>query len=98
MNNGGIVSSYSNEANNLRVRNQNINNENNNNDNNPNNGTKQISIQYQCCTPYFQFGNVIFFYCPNSLSNLETSDKYYKNSLDLYQMPNPPFAIGSKCK
>ena len=46
MNNGGIVSSYSNEANNLRVRNQNINNENNNNDNNPNNGTKQISIQY----------------------------------------------------
>ena len=71
---------------------------NNNNDNNPNNGTKQISIQYQCCTPYFQFGNVIFFYCPNSLSNLETSEKYYTNSLDLYQMPNPPFAIGSKCK
>ena len=98
MNNGGIISSYSNEANNLRVRNENINNENNNNENNINIRAKQISIQYQCCTPYFQLGNVIFFYCPNSLKNLEISDKYYTNSLDLSQMPYPPFAIGSKCK
>ena len=55
-----IVSPYSNEANNLRVGNPNINNENINNEDNINNRIKQISIQYQCCTPYFKLGNIIF--------------------------------------
>ena len=92
-----IVSSYSNEANNLRVRNH-INNENINNEDNINSRIKQISIQYHCCTPYFKLGNIIFFYFPNSLNNLEISNKYYSNLFDLSLMPDPPFAIGSKCK
>ena len=93
--NNGIVASYSNEVNNLRVRNQNINNENMNNEDNVNTRIRQISVQYQCCTPYFKLGNIIFFYFPNSLKEL---DKYYTNSFDLSQMPDPPFAVGSKCK
>ena len=93
-----IVSPYSNEANNLRVGNPNINNENINNEDNINNRIKQISIQYQCCTPYFKLGNIIFFYFPRSLNNLEISNRYYTNLYDLSLMPDPPFAIGSKCK
>ena len=109
--NNKIVSSYSNETNNLRNINNinvNINNENNNNiinanENNSNeiitNSTiTQISLKYMCCTPYFQFGNMIFFYFPCSLKELEISDKYYTNTLDLSKMPDPPFSIGIKCK
>ena len=96
-----IVSSHSNENNNLRLRDQNQNNENNNNNNNEeiiNSRIKQIMIEYECCTPYFRLGKTIFFYFPNSLKDLGISNKYYTNSFDLSQMPDPPFAIGNKCK
>ena len=99
--NNRIVSSYSNENNNLRnVRNVNPNEENNNNnvEANVDRWVKQISIQYSCCTPYFKLGKMIFFYCPNSLSDLNISDKYFTNTFDLSQMPDPPFCIGSQCK
>ena len=100
--NNKAVSSYSNEENNLRNnRNMNPINENNNNNNNGSNvinRMKQISIQYSCCTPYFKFGKTIFFYFPNSLNDLELTDKYFTNTFDLSQMPDPPFSIGYKCK
>ena len=96
--NNKIVSSYSNETNNLRNRNQLQNNNNNNIETNINHRIKEISIQYKCCTPYFKFGKVIFFYCPCSLNNLKISNEYYTNVFDLYKMPDPPFAIGDKCK
>ena len=90
------VASYSNERNNLR-NNREIN-ENNNIEANINRGIKQITIKYSGCTPYFKLGNIIFFYCPGSLNNLEISNKYYTNTVNLSQMPDPPFSIGSKCK
>ena len=98
--NNKAISSYSNEENNLRNnRNMNpINENNNNNGSNVINRMKQISIQYSCCTPYFKLGKTIFFYFPNSLSDLEITDKYFTNTFDLSQMPDPPFSIGYKCK
>ena len=98
--NNKIVSSYSNEVNNLRnYQNINPNNENNNNnESNINYRIKQISIKYSCCTPYFQLGKTIFFYFPTSLNDLKISDNYYTNTYDLSQMPDPPFSIGYKCK
>ena len=98
--NNKVVSSYSNETNNLRNNiNRNAINENNeNNVSNTINRIKQISIQYSCCTPYFQLGKTIFFYFPHSLSDLKITDKYYTNTFDLSQMPDPPFSIGNQCK
>ena len=102
------VSSYSNERNNLRQsknnnienpeNNENINNNEINNTNNINRPIKEISLKYCCCTPYFIFGKSIFFYFPNSLNDLDISSNYYSNTVDLYQMPDPPFSIGIKCK
>ena len=93
-----IVSSYSNENNNLRVINHNNQNNENNNEENMNSRIKQIMIEYECCTPYFKLGKTIFFYFPHSLKDLDISNKYYTNTVDLSQMPDPPFAVGDKCK
>lgn len=108
--NNKIISSYSNEMNNLRNPGNDINannpnninidnnNESNNIEANINHRIREVSIKYSGCTPYFEFGNTIFFYFPNSLKDLNISDKYSENTVDLSQMPDPPFAIGNKCK
>ena len=52
-----------------------------------------ITIQYSKCLkiPYFKFGNVLNFYCPFT--------KFESNSINLSQMPRPPFIINFKdCK
>ena len=75
--------------------------ENNNNEiitNTTNFRLIQVSIKFKCCTPYFIFGKTIFFYFPNSLKELDISDKYYTNTFDLSKMPDPPFSIGIQCK
>jgi hypothetical protein len=96
-NNEGAIS-YSNERNNLRQFNS-MKKENNNNEIiNTNRPIKQITIKYCCLTPYFEFGKSIFFFCPKFLDNLKLSDNCHSNTIDLYQIPDPPFSIGIKCK
>ena len=80
-----------------------IGNTNNNNNNNNNENTQkkdaQITVEFNCCgTPHFTFGKTLFFYCPNSLKNTEISSKYYSTTVNLSEMPDPPFSIGPECK
>ena len=76
-------------------------NENNNNNNNQNVNKKetQVVVEFNCCgTPHFTFGKTLFFYCPNSLKNTEISNKYYSTTVNLSELPDPPFSIGPECK
>jgi hypothetical protein len=59
----------------------------------------KINVFFNCCnTPYFTFGRTLFFYCPNSLKNTDISNEYYSSSVNLSEMPDPPFSIGPECK
>lgn len=114
MNNNYRITHYSKETNNLKqniinnIQNSNDNNSNENNigneNNNDNNGTPQkkdtqINVEFNCCgTPHFRFGNTIFFYYPHSLKKTEVSNKYYSSTVNLSDMPDPPFSIGPECK
>ena len=75
------------------------NTNNNNNEQNIQKKDQQIIIQFNCCsTPYFKFGQTLFFYCPNSLKNLNISNQYYSSTVNLSEMPDPPFSLGPECK
>ena len=76
-------------------------NTNNNNNNNQNEYKKdtQVVVEFNCCgTPHFTFGKTLFFYCPNSLKDTEISNKYYSTTVNLSELPDPPFSIGPECK
>ena len=102
------VSPYSGETNGLKQNNQNpinTNSDENNievNANNNNNNTKkdqQIKVEFNYCgTPYFRFGNSLFFYYPNSLKDMGITNKYYSLTANLSEMPDPPFNLGPECK
>ena len=107
------ISQYSKETNTLKqniinnVQNSNDNNSNenslgntnNNNNDNTQKKDSQISVEFNCCgTPHFRFGNTIFFYCPHSFKNTEISSEYYSTTVNLSDMPDPPFSIGPECK
>ena len=114
MNNNNRVSPYSGETNNLKQnglnaqQNSNDNNSNenslgrdtNNNNNNQNIriGDSQVMVEFNCYTPYFTFGNTLFFYCPHSLNNMEISKEYHSTTVKLSEMPDQPFSIGPECK
>lgn len=74
----------------------------NNNNNNAQNGQKrdkQVMIKFNCCSsPYFKFGQTLFFYCPNSLKNLNISNQYYSSTVNLSELPDPLFSLGPECK
>ena len=74
-------------------------NNNNNNNQNVNKKDTQVVVEFNCCgTPHFTFGKTLFFYCPNSLKNTEISNKYYSTTVNLSELPDPPFSIGPECK
>ena len=74
-------------------------NNNYNNNQNVNRKDTQVVVEFNCCgTPHFTFGRTIFFYCPNSLKNTEISNKYYSTTVNLSELPDPPFSIGPECK
>ncbi len=74
-------------------------NNNNNNAQNIQKRDKEVMIKFNCCsTPYFTFGGTLFFYCPNSLKNLNISNKYYSSTVNLSELPDPPFSLGPECK
>lgn len=74
-------------------------NNNNNNAQNIQKKDQQVMIQFNCCsTPYFKFGQTLFFYCPNSLKDLNISKQYYSSTVNLSELPDPPFSLGPECK
>ena len=71
----------------------------NNNNQNIQKKDSQILVEFNCCgTPHFTFGKTLFFYCPHSLKNTEISNNYYSTTINLSEMPDPPFSIGPECK
>lgn len=74
-------------------------NNNNNNAQNIQKKDQQVMIQFNCCsTPYFKFGQTLFFYYPNSLKDLNISKQYYSSTVNLSELPDPPFSLGPECK